>query len=106
MAMPKWLKVLEQVAPLIIGFTPLAPLAPAVTAAISMAEQIPGATGEQKKAIVQEIVRVSAQGANAQANKVVLDPAAAVRASSDVIDSVVDIVNIAHQLPEAPAPTV
>ena len=102
MSLPKWLQILEQVGPSILLVTPLAPIAPAVVAGIKLAQSIPGATGEQKKAIVQQIVAVAAQGANTQAGTTILDPTMAQDVASKVIDTVVGITGIIHQLPEVP----
>lgn len=102
--MPKWLRALEQLGPTILLFTPLAPIAPAVVAGIKVAEMIPSASGDQKKALVQQIAGLAAAGANAQAGKTVIDPTAIGAVSGQVIDAVVGVVNLTHQLPEAPAP--
>ena len=102
--MSKWLQALEQIGPSILLFTPLAPIAPAVIAGIKVAEAIPGASGEQKKALVQQIAGLAAAGANAQAGKTVIDPQQMGAVSGQAIDTVVSVVNLIHQLPEVPAP--
>ena len=102
MALPKWLKVLEQIGPMILLATPLAPIAGAVIAGIQLAESLPGATGDQKRQIVQQIVAVAAAGANAQAGTPRLDPATASTVAGDVIDSIVGVTNLIHRLPETP----
>lgn len=104
--MPKWLQVLKQVGPIVLAFTPLAPIAPAVIAGIAAAEALPGATGEQKKVIVQQIVTAGAAAANAQAGRVVIDPADAAAAAHTAIDTIVTVTNIvekAHPPDKAPA---
>lgn len=94
--MPKWLQTVAHVAPMILSFTPLAPIAGAVSLGIQAAEQIPGATGEQKKALVQQIVALGAQATNAQAGKTVIDPTEAATVANTAIDTVVGVANIAH----------
>ena len=81
MALPKWLQILEEVGPIVLTFTPLAPIAPIVVAGINIAEQIPGATGDQKKTFVQQLVGLGAQGANTVTGKSVIDPSAAATAT-------------------------
>lgn len=97
--MPKWLAALEQIGPIVLAFTPLAPIAPAVVGGIQLAESLKGASGAQKKAIVQQIAVTAAQGANAQAGKTVIDPDLVSSTSSAVIDAVVQSVNLVKQTP-------
>lgn len=104
MGLPRWLQVLEQVGPTVLMFTPLAPIAPAVVAGIKVAEAIPGATGPQKKALVQQIAGLAAAGANAQAGKTVVDPTSLEAVSGQAIDTVIGVVNLTHILPEVPPP--
>lgn len=103
--MPKWFRILKEIGPTVLAFTPIAPLVPAIIAGIELAEQIPGATGAQKKAIVQQIAKTAAEGANAQAGHVVIDAASIETVAGSAIDTVVGVVNIIHQLPEAPPPS-
>ncbi len=105
MALPKWLQILEQIGPTILLFTPLAPIAPAIIAGIKVAESIPGASGPQKKALVQQIAGLAAAGANAQAGHQVIDPGTLEAVSGQAIDTVVGVANLVHVLPEVPAPT-
>lgn len=96
MTLPKWFSILEQLGPIALAFTPLAPIAPLVIAGIRTAEAIPGATGDQKKQLVQQIVAIGAQGANAQAGKSVIDPQAAADSTGSIIDAIVGVTNIVH----------
>lgn len=96
MSLPKWLAILEAIGPTILSLTPLAPLVPSVIAGIKLAEAIPGATGEQKKALVQQIVAAGVVGANAQAGHEVLNPEATAATASAAIDTVVGVVNAVH----------
>lgn len=97
--MPKWLDALTQIGPVVLAFTPLAPISGAVVAGIQLAEALKGASGDQKKAIVQQIAVTAAQGANAQAGKTVLDPALVQATSGAVIDAVVTSVNLVKHTP-------
>lgn len=94
--MKKWLKTLAQFGPQILLFTPLAPIAPAVTVAIHEAELLKGATGAEKKAHVLNIVTAAASGANAQAGKEVVDAAQVAATASQAIDTIVSVVNTIH----------
>lgn len=95
--MPKWLQILETVGLAIMPFTPAAPLTPFVIGGIQLAEQIPGATGEQKKAVALQIVALGAQATNAAANKQVIDPAAAQATAAATINTIVGVTNLVHQ---------
>jgi hypothetical protein len=99
--MNKWLKMLEVVGPIALAATPLAPIAPAVVAAMHNAEKIPGATGEEKKAAVKSIIRSSANAANTQAGKIVIDPQEAVDTADNAIDTTVHAVNLARSVNDA-----
>jgi hypothetical protein len=94
MAKPKWLSILEEVGPMVLQFTPLAPIASAVTAGIRLAEALPGTTGQQKQQTVMQIVATAVAGANAQAGKQIMDPAEAVNAASAAIDTIVHVTNV------------
>ncbi len=103
--MPKWLRVLATVGPQVLMFTPLAPIAGIVVGAIQTAESIPGATGPQKKALVQQLVTAGVQATNTLAGKMVIDPAVAQAASGSAIDTVVNVANIVEQIPGDAPPT-
>lgn len=90
----RWLHLLETLGPLILLATPLAGIAPLVLMGIKTAESIPGATGAQKKALVQQIVGMGAQGAG-------LDPQMASDTAGAAIDAVVGVINVAHTFTHA-----
>jgi hypothetical protein len=96
--MSKWLQILETLGPMALMFTPLAPIAPIVIGAMKTAEALPGASGDEKKQLVQTLVSAGAAATNAVAKKQVIDPAAAAAASGSVIDATIGIVNIAHDM--------
>ena len=96
MALPTWLQVLEQVGPLFLLMTPAAPVAPFVVAGIKMAEQIPGATGAQKKDFAVQIANLGAQATNAIAGHQVIDAALVSNAVSSGIDTAVSVTNLIH----------
>lgn len=97
MSPPNWLRLVGQIAPLILLSTPLAPIAPWVSIGIQVAERIPGATGAQKLEIAKVIARVGVSAANAQAGKVIIDPVAADTMVTDGINAVVAATNIRHK---------
>ena len=90
----RFLQNVGHFAPLILAVTPLAPIAPAVAAAIAEAEQIQGASGRDKLAHVIAVATRSAEVA--QASGVPIDPAAVQAAAVDVIAAVVSVANLAH----------
>jgi hypothetical protein len=107
MSLPKWLEVLEQVGPGVLKFTPLAPIAPQVIAAIGETQGMPGATGPEKLAHVVNIATQAAQAANAEAGRVVIDPGAMQTTAETAISTVVQVtkmVEAAHENPTASAP--
>lgn len=86
-----------QVAPMILALTPLAAIAPAVTAAIQEAEAIHGAgSGADKLAHVVAIATEAAEAVNAQAGHQVIDPAAVQGAAATAVSAVVQVVNLAQ----------
>lgn len=92
MGIPHWLKIVAKIAPQILALTPLAPIAPAVAAAIAEAEQMPGKSGAEKLA---HVVNVAGESADALAAAgVQIDPAAVRAAAAGVISTVVDVTNI------------
>lgn len=104
-----WTKILEVIGLQILSYTRLAPIAPAIIAGIHAVEGIPGATGPQKKAIVQSVVQLGAETTNQVAGSTVLDPTEAVTISGSVIDAIVGVTNAIHRatppaLQSAPPP--
>lgn len=67
MDIKSWLKIVEMAVPLILGSTKLAPLVPYVTMGVQVAEQIPGAKGEDKLKVAGEIANIGLKAVNAQA---------------------------------------
>jgi len=102
--MPKWLQILAQVGPYVLALTPAAPLTPFVIAGIQAAEHLPGATGDQKKVIAQQIASIGAQGLNTVKGTQVIDPALVADMTKDAIDAVVQVTNAAHAAATSPAP--
>lgn len=97
MSTPKWLQIVENIAPIILAATPLAPIAPFVALGIRVAEGIPGATADQKLVIAKSIASVGVQAANAQAGKEVIDTKAADTLVTSGINAVVAATNLRHQ---------
>jgi hypothetical protein len=111
MALPKWLQMVQQFAPMVLAFTPLAPIAPFVSAGIQEAEQIQGASGADKLAHAINIARQGIAATNAQAGRTVIDPNmadTAIAAGINTTVSVVNLVQAAHatDTPLVPTPPV
>lgn len=104
--MSKWgtfLSIARIMAPLALSFTPLAPIAGPVAAAIGEAEQIEGASNAQKLEHVTTIAVQAAHAANDQAGRLVLDPALVQAAAATTISAVVDSINLVRDVHAAPA---
>ena len=98
MALPGWLQAVIQLVPTVLAVIPGFPtaLVPVITQAIQDAEQIPGATGPQKKAYVQQIAGDAVTVVNSAHGSTVLDPAATSTVVGQGIDTGVAVVNLVH----------
>lgn len=97
--MSKWdtfLKIARTVGPVALQFTPLAPIAGAVAAAIGEAQQIEGASGQEKLAHVTAIAMQAAQAANDQAGHIVIDPSLVSATAASAISTAVSAIKIVH----------
>lgn len=94
MSIPKWLQILQTVGLAALQASPLAPIAMPVSIAISEAESIQGATGQQKLAHVLAIATAAAS--TAQAEGVNIDPNLVAQAGAKAISTAVDVTNIVH----------
>jgi hypothetical protein len=101
--MKKFLSILAAVGPTIISVTvPGGPvIAALVTDAIAKAQQIPGATGAQKKAFALQVIADGAASVNAGTGKAALDPEAIVSAANLGIDAVVSAVKVVQTTHDA-----
>lgn len=99
-AMKKWLELVKVLAPVILSVTPGVPpiLIPAIVHSIETAEQIPGATGAQKKAAVLDEVRTGLAVTAAVKGAPVIDTELTVAAVSSGIDAAVNGVNAVHSI--------
>lgn len=95
MSLPKWLQILQTVGLAALQASPLAPIAMPVAIAISEAEAISGATGQQKLAHVLAIATAAAS--TAQAEGVNIDPTLIASTAAKAISTAVDVTNIVHQ---------
>jgi hypothetical protein len=89
-----WLKLIEQLAPIVLAATPAAPLAPFVAIGIAHAEALKGASGPDKQAHALAIVNAGIQATNAVTGKDLIDPAIANQTALSAIDTVVNVANI------------
>lgn len=97
--MSKWstfLKIARTIGPVALQFTPLAPIAGAVSAAIGEAEQIEGASGAEKLAHVTAIALDAADAANQKAGHQVIDPAVVSSTAQSAISATVGAIKIVH----------
>jgi hypothetical protein len=101
MGLPNWLATVLHMAPAVLAFTPLAPLAPFVAAGVHAAEQIPGATGAQKLNAAVNIAQAGILAA--QAAGVTVDAQVTNQAIVDGVNAVVAGVNSFHGKGSAPA---
>lgn len=92
---------LGHLAPIILAFTPLAPIAPAVAAAIAEAEAIKGASGADKLAHVKQIARDAALAVNAAKGRQVVSVTGLDAAVDSAVATVVSVVNAVHVQPAA-----
>lgn len=97
-----WLSLAKLVAPLLLGFIPQLQKHPEVVTAaaqgIQIAEQIPGATGAQKKDAVVQLVSTGIATANSVSGKAVIDHDATVAAVSAGIDATISAINAIHSI--------
>ena len=91
-----WLKLVEQIAPIALAVTPLAPIAPFIALGIKTAEQIPGASGADKLALATTIAQAGVAATNAQAGHQEIDPVLVSQAIAQGIGTVVAVVNTVH----------
>ena len=97
MALPKWLQLVEVFAPMVLAAAgvPTSILLP-ITSAIAEAEQIPGASGPNKKAHVLNITKFAIELANIKHGSQVLDPLRVVAAVDEGIDLAVETIDLVH----------
>lgn len=104
MNVPKWLQIVQTFAPMVLAFTPAAPLAPFVAAGIQAAEQLPGADGPTKLAIATQIARTGIAATNAQAGKTLIDPALSDAVIQQAIGTTIAVTNLIHAAHPDPTP--
>lgn len=97
MATLDWKALIKLTAPIILASTPLAPIAPFVALGIQSAEKIKGASGPEKLEHAVEISRAAIAATNAQAGRVVVDPALADATIQSGINTVIGVANIVHR---------
>jgi hypothetical protein len=90
-------KSLAQIGPFLLRFTPLAPIADEVMAAIQEAEAIFGpGTGAEKLAHVVAAAVEAAKIANEAAGRVVVDPAQVGAVATAVVSAIITVLNALH----------
>ncbi len=101
----KWLSLIGNLAPFVLAAIPGVPpvLIPAIVHGIQTAEQIPGASGAQKKAAVLDLVATGLTTTNSIAGSQKIDASATLAAVSSGIDATVNAVNAVHSVTNPPA---
>jgi hypothetical protein len=97
----KFKQVAETIAPAVLQFTPLAPLSAYIVPAIVEAESIKSAEGGQAKLLhVLAAATTAAQATNAQAGRMLIDPALIQSQGPMIVSNVITAINatkaIAH----------
>lgn len=100
----KWLELVRTLAPFILAAVPGVPpvLIPAIIHGIQTAEQIPGASGPQKKAAVLDLVSTGITAANTVAGRPLVNKAHVTGAVSAGIDATVNAVNAIRSATSVP----
>jgi hypothetical protein len=102
--MSKWatfLKIARTVGPVALQFTPLAAIAGPVSIAIGEAQQIEGASGQEKLAHVTAIALTAANVTNERAGHQVIDPAVVSATAASAISAAVGAIKIVHDAHQA-----
>lgn len=104
--MSKWYALVKLLLPTVLATVnpALAPLSGIILQGIGEAEQIKSATGAQKLSHVVNLATAAAQGINAGAGRVLVDPALVQSSAASTISTIVDIANIVHRQGATPAP--
>lgn len=90
----KWYSWLKTLAPIIFAMVPQTQaIAGRISDAIGQAEEIPGATGVEKKAHVMQITADAIAAVNTVAGSEKLPPVETLAVASSVIDTVVSVIN-------------
>lgn len=97
--MLNWLDLVKLIAPIVVAATVPhgAVLGPLIATGISDAQQLQGASGTERKAIVLGLVTDGVIAINTAKGTEVLDPSAVHVAASQAIDTTVSIVNLIHR---------
>lgn len=97
MALPKWLYLLQMLGPAILNsFGVPAELTGAIVDGVNEAEQLPGASGADKKQHVLSIVGDAIVAVNAAKGRQLLDPLRVQTLVSGAINTVVEAVDLVH----------
>ena len=100
----KWLAIAQYLAPVVLATVPggekIAPFVPLVSAGIQEAEQIPNASGPEKKAHVIDLAMAAFQTLQAT-GKLHMDAAQFQSTVGAGVDATVGVVNLVHQAHQA-----
>ena len=92
----KWLDVLKAILPVVLPLVnpALGLAAPLILHGITEAEQMKGASGQQKLAHAVNIVNTGVAATNQAAGKQIIDPVVVNQTANDAISTAVDITNL------------
>lgn len=100
----KFAAVVAQIGPIVLPMAGVPEnLTSLIVHGITVAEAMPGKTGAEKKAYVQELVRTGAEGVNAAAGKPTVDAAQLAGTVGLGIDAVINTMNTVKNIPVKPA---
>lgn len=104
--MNRFLELAKTLAPILLPIInpKLAPLSPYISAGIAEAEALPGASGDAKRAHVENLVNIGATAVNQTAGHQVIDVGALGSAVSDGISTVVDTAKFLSNHPAVTTP--
>lgn len=104
--MTRFLDVLKVMGPALVSFLPGGPIyGSLLLAGIEAAEQLPDASGAEKKALVMQMVALGIQGVKTAKPDAPVDPTEIATLVGTGIDTVVGVVNVlAKRVPPPPPP--
>src|SRR5688500_8831634 len=100
----KWADLIKLIVPAVIATAnpKLGPLAGVIIAGINEAQNMTKAKGAQKLAHVENLAVMAAQGVNAGAQRVLVDPVLVQQTAGSIISAAVDAANLIARTPPAP----
>lgn len=93
-----WLSILKTVVTVVLPMIhpKLNAVAPLILQGITEAEQLKGASGQEKLQHVVDLVNTTVAGVNAATGKQIIDPVAVNATAASAISTAVDVTNLIH----------